>query len=157
MKSGITLPLAERLAASSTRDRAEVLKGFLRDKVSEVLGIEPWQIGARDNLMDLGVDSMKAVELKMIAGREIGLSLSSSLLFDYPNIEALAGFLLEVTGLGLQEQAGLQIVAARREQSSVAANEFAFPEIVSQEHLAVLLKAELEDLGLGIRDDADKQ
>jgi myxalamid-type polyketide synthase MxaB len=153
MKNGLAPSLADRLAAAPTRDRAEVLKKFLCEKVSEVLGIEPWQIEARDNLMDLGVDSMKAVELKMIAGRELGLSLSSSLLFDYPNIEALAGFLLELTGPGVGEQPGSQMIAPWREQSAVAANGFVPPEKLSQERVAALLNAELEELGLRSRDD----
>ena len=45
--------------------------------------------------MDLGVNSMKAVELKLVFERELGLSLSSSLLFDCPTIESLTAFLLE--------------------------------------------------------------
>ena len=45
--------------------------------------------------MDLGVNSMKAVELKMEFERELELSLSSSVLFDCPTVESLTAFLLE--------------------------------------------------------------
>jgi len=45
--------------------------------------------------MDLGVNSMKAVELKIEFERELELSLSSSVLFDCPTVESLTAFLLE--------------------------------------------------------------
>ncbi len=72
---------------------------YLQEQLGARLGLEPHELGPRDNLMDLGVDSLKAMELKVLLETELELELSSSLAFDQPNLEALTGFLLEAAGL----------------------------------------------------------
>ncbi len=94
------IPLADRLRQLPVGERPRVLSGVLRDRISEALGLDPPDVGPRDRLMDLGVNSMKAVELKMAFERELALPLSSSVLFDCPTIESLTAFLLEQVGLG---------------------------------------------------------
>jgi myxalamid-type polyketide synthase MxaB len=86
--------LAAHLHSLAPHDRARAMRAYLRDRIGDALGIEPSEIGSRERLMDLGVSSLKAVELKIEVERELNVSLSSSLLFDYPTIEALAGFLI---------------------------------------------------------------
>ena len=42
----------------------------------------------------MGFDSLMAVELANQMGSSSGISLPVTLLFDYPNIEAMAGYIL---------------------------------------------------------------
>jgi acyl carrier protein len=87
--------LSDSLRQLPVGERPRVLSRVLRDRISEALGIDPSDVAPRDRLMDLGVNSMKAVELKIEFERELELSLSSSVLFDCPTVESLTAFLLE--------------------------------------------------------------
>jgi hypothetical protein len=96
--------------------------------------------------MDLGVNSMKAVELKMTFERELGLSLSSSILFDCPTIESLAAFLVEQMDAAGQAQTRrgpgpdpMVTVAAAAQRATVSADRAA-------RSVAELLAEELADL-----------
>jgi myxalamid-type polyketide synthase MxaB len=91
--------LIDRLRQLPAADRPGVLREALRHRISEALGIDPSDVGDRDRLMDLGVNSMQAVELKIAFERELDTAFSSSLLFDCPTVESLAAFLLAQTRL----------------------------------------------------------
>jgi myxalamid-type polyketide synthase MxaB len=100
--------ILETLRVAHHRLREELLMARLREELGERLGLEPSQIGMRDNLMDLGMDSLKAIEFKSTFESELGLRLSSTLLFDHPDIESLVGFLLEAVGLPTEDPATSQ-------------------------------------------------
>jgi acyl carrier protein len=124
VSAGVThVPLlVDRLRQLPVADRPRVLRGVLRDRISEALGIDPSDVGDRDRLMDLGVNSMTAVELKMAFERELEVSFSSSLLFDCPTVESLAAFLLEQTDLN-----------ARPTSPSVAGDATRIAELLAEE------------------------
>ena len=78
----IALPTSsERLGAVSE----EILR-----IVHDVASVE---IGASDPLMDSGIDSLAGVELKNKVEALYGVELPATAAFDYPNVEALAGYL----------------------------------------------------------------
>ncbi|ADI03776.1 modular polyketide synthase [Streptomyces bingchenggensis BCW-1] len=92
LHGGLTgLPEAER--------RAYVL-GLVRGRVAAVLGHGDTTTIAPDQAFrDLGFDSLTTVELRNALSAETGLTLPSSLVYDYPTPYALADFLLaEVLG-----------------------------------------------------------
>jgi hypothetical protein len=105
--------------------------------------------------MDLGVSSMKAVELKMAFERELELSLSSSILFDCPTVESLTAFLLE------QIDPGQGRTPRGKEPEPVVASASSIPLGAVAEgrpsldgaarSVAELLAEELEDLRRGPR------
>jgi len=122
----------DRLRRASPSERQSLLLQFLREQFSPPLGLEPSQIGIKDNLLELGVDSLKAVEFKSLLESKLSLELSSSLLFDYPSLDALSEFLLQ-QACG-QEQPILP--------SSTVQPELDLPE----DKLVQLLAGELEQL-----------
>jgi acyl carrier protein len=132
-----------RLKFASSRDRQDVICIFLRDRIAESLSIEPHEVGSRDNLMDLGIDSLKAVELKNAVGAELGLLLSTSLLFDYSNLEALSGYLLQQLGMGEK-----QVEDRGQEQKSMDCCMDSGIEALPQERVAELLANELRNLNV---------
>ena len=83
--------------------RRDLLLQFLRAQLAGSLAVDPARIGVRDNLLELGIDSLKAVEFKFLLESQLGLHMSSSLVFDYPTLDALTAFLLEQFA-ALQEQ-----------------------------------------------------
>ncbi len=79
-------------------EHRQVLVEFVRRKVAQVLRRPTTrEIAADQRLMDLGLDSLMAVELRNALTRDLSLtkSLPATLMFDHPSIAAIADFLFE--------------------------------------------------------------
>jgi len=86
--------IAKRLAEVTESERGPLLVSYLCAQVAAVLGMKSQeQIEMRTRLFDLGIDSLMAVELKNRLESGLGQSLHSTLVFDYPTLESLAGYL----------------------------------------------------------------
>ncbi|WP_439145591.1 type I polyketide synthase [Streptomyces canus] len=102
----------ERLVGLSPAECERELLEVVRGVVAGVLGHRGVEaVGVDRPLSDLGFDSLTAVELRNRLGGVTGLSLPSTLVFDYPSVMALVGFLRgELTGRG--GLVGVPLVAA---------------------------------------------
>ena len=69
------------VSGQTTAIRSQVL-----DIVSAVLGAT---VGSDEPLMDAGLDSLGAVELRNGLSRSVGMDLPGTLVFDYPSVEAM--------------------------------------------------------------------
>jgi NAD(P)-dependent dehydrogenase (short-subunit alcohol dehydrogenase family)/acyl carrier protein len=77
-------------------ERHGALLDYLRSQVAATLGMaSPEQLEPRQRLFDIGMDSLMAVELKNRLESGLGMSLRSTLVFDYPTLEALMTHLSE--------------------------------------------------------------
>ena len=88
--------LRARLQAATDDERRELLRGAVCNAVAAVLRLGATELpGRHDRLMDLGMDSLMAVQLRNRIGHLLGLTrpLPSTLMFDQPTIEALATYL----------------------------------------------------------------
>jgi acyl transferase domain-containing protein/SAM-dependent methyltransferase len=123
-------------------ERVDLLVAFVRDHVSAVLRRDSAEetIGRRRNLMELGVDSLMAIELRdrLTAGLGVTKQLPASLIFDYPNIEAIAKYLDELVSGG--GAAGHELAAVRAENGGVSARARAVESLSDDEIEAMLLK-----------------
>ena len=77
-------------AATAVGPSKEVLSLQVHEAVKSVLGSS---VGGDDALMAAGLDSLGSVELKNALERRSGVELPSTLVFDYPTVNALAGYL----------------------------------------------------------------
>ncbi|NES05389.1 MAG: SDR family NAD(P)-dependent oxidoreductase, partial [Okeania sp. SIO2F4] len=86
----------EELEAKAISERMELLTTHIRSMLAKTLGLEDAQkIGMREPLFDLGLDSLMAVELKNRLESSLNVTLSSTLLFDYPVLEKLVKHLAD--------------------------------------------------------------
>ncbi|RLK24972.1 acyl transferase domain-containing protein [Micromonospora sp. M71_S20] len=83
--------LRKRLGELSQAEQARLLVDLIRTAAGEVIGHDsPYAVEAGRPFRDLGFDSLTAVELRGRLARSTGLSLPSSVVFDYPTPQALA-------------------------------------------------------------------
>lgn len=85
----------------------ETVAALIEDEIRKMLYLEPeFVIDVHAPLERLGLDSLMAVELRNVLGRRLGLTLSATLLFDYPSLSSLAGHLAyDQLGLGVDRDA----------------------------------------------------
>ena len=137
--------LKEKLARASTTDRHELLVEYVGREVAAVLrlaGGEPPD--RRHRLMDLGFDSLIAVEFRNRLKRKLELPrLPATLIFDYPTVDAIAAFLGKALAPPAQADETPAPAPAAAEASEPTAG---FEDLSEQEAEALLLK-KLESLG----------
>src|SRR5262249_45732649 len=91
---------AELRALKTERERAAHLPACLRVEIARVLGSPVAAVDPSWPLVDLGLDSLKLVQLRQRFQLLFGVELSTNVLFGFPTVEALVPKLLEVAGLG---------------------------------------------------------
>ena len=88
--------LSRLVGEASGQERRRIVLELVRAETAGVLGHGSGDaIGPRQSFKELGFDSLAAIELRNRLGTLTGLSLSATLVFDYPNPTALADHLLE--------------------------------------------------------------
>ena len=88
----------ERLGEAAPGERMDLMREFVRERVVRVLRLDPAdRPGRHERLMDMGLDSLMAVQLRNLLSTGLGADqpLSATLMFDYPTIDALAAHLLD--------------------------------------------------------------
>ncbi|WP_190127109.1 type I polyketide synthase, partial [Streptomyces inusitatus] len=91
----------ERLAGLAPAEREQAIMELVRTQVAAVLGYQgPDDVDAGRGFLDLGFDSLTAVELRNRLTATAGLRLPVTLIFDYPSPAALAAYLGERLGKG---------------------------------------------------------
>ncbi|MFF8034762.1 SDR family NAD(P)-dependent oxidoreductase [Streptomyces sp. NPDC016626] len=88
------IPLAQRLTGLDAEEQQQLLLDFVREQVGIVLAHPaPRTIDVQRGLLDLGFDSLTAVELRNRLNTLTELRLPSTLVFDHPTIRAVAEYL----------------------------------------------------------------
>ncbi|MEO8057467.1 MAG: beta-ketoacyl synthase N-terminal-like domain-containing protein [Burkholderiales bacterium] len=125
-------------------ERLELLRDFVRDHVVRVLKLDADEPpGRNDRLMDLGFDSLMAVQLRNQLGLGLGLDkpLPATLMFDQPTIDALATYLLERVAPPETEVAVVSKAVAKRAPETLGAAAVA---AMSDADIEALLLSRLE-------------
>ncbi len=89
----------ERIAMAVPEEREQLLLDLVRTHLATVLGrTDPHDIDAEAGLLEMGLDSLTAVELRNHLGTATGLRLPTTVVFDHPTPIALAKYLTSRLG-----------------------------------------------------------
>jgi acyl transferase domain-containing protein/acyl carrier protein len=95
----VSSPLGEHLSAAPAADRLPMMLNVVVAETAELLGKPAGAIDPDRPYADYGATSLAAVELTDQLGRETGLELPLTMLFDQPTPSAVARYLLDRLGL----------------------------------------------------------
>ncbi|AXG81631.1 type I polyketide synthase [Streptomyces paludis] len=68
----------------------------VRARVASVLGVRPAAVGVHRPLTEAGVDSLLAAAVRVALERDLGIGLPATLLWNYPTVGEIAGYLSAV-------------------------------------------------------------
>lgn len=94
--------LREALRQAKPEDRRARLEAHLSKQLGKLLRLEPERIERQTPFKKLGMDSLMSFELRNLLEATTGVQLSAVLLFTYPNLATLAGYLHDAMSLGTE-------------------------------------------------------
>ncbi|MCK8679974.1 type I polyketide synthase [Streptomyces lichenis] len=89
----------------SGEELAAYLLDDVRRRVAAVLGLRPDAIGVHRPLTEAGVDSLLAAAVRVALERDLGVALPATLLWNYPTVSEIAGFLAGVLATRAPDEA----------------------------------------------------
>eukprot|EP01052_Picozoa_sp_SAG31_P007897 SAG31_NODE_386_length_16407_cov_24.639686_2_plen_2943_part_00 len=85
------------LQAAPTAERFALTQKLVLSMATQVMGVA--DIPVEEPLMDVGMDSLSAVEFRnALAAKLRGIDLSDTIMYDYPSIQALSEYISEAVG-----------------------------------------------------------
>jgi acyl transferase domain-containing protein/acyl carrier protein len=127
-------------------ERRAVLADEIERLAGSVLGIMAGKrIERRHSLHDMGLDSLMAVELRNILCKQFNCTLTPTLVFDYPTIEALTGHLADQI-LDADDNTDKSDPSDNKE-ADISTEDMDYLDGISDEDAETLLKEELDRLG----------
>ncbi len=104
------------------------LDNYVYEQIRQTLGFHGEDLDLQTGFFDLGMDSLTALELRNKLQGHLGLTLPSTLIFDYPNIAALIDYLadqlLEKDTPDIRAELG-QVNADHQESDSLVGDDLA--------------------------------
>ena len=152
---GLAHDILEQLRDALPGQRRDLLRDYVCREVAQVLGFDRGHaLDPSQGFFEMGMDSLMAVQINGRLEAVLGKSLPSTLAFDYPNIEALTGYLLG-TLFGPGTQVELQEVrAAEPERASAAPPDI---DSLSEDEIVALLAQELRSIKGGSGDGHEQR
>ncbi|ACC81629.1 type I polyketide synthase [Nostoc punctiforme] len=88
--------ILEKLQQVSDDKRQSLLLTHVRKLAAKVLRLNSWQnLDADKPLIEMGLDSLMALELRNVLENSLACSLPATLLFDYPSLQTLVNHLIQ--------------------------------------------------------------
>jgi acyl carrier protein len=134
--------LLQRLEGIPEDEQHAILLDLVRSNIATVLGSSS-PIDPDRAFQELGFDSLTAVEMRNRLKSATGLALSPTLIFDYPNSAALAGYMHR------------ELVGTSEQQTSAVPGEAEIQRVVGSIPVKRLRQAGVLELLLALANEAD--
>ena len=96
--SSLSSPLTPQDDSSATPSKTVAeISAWLINKIAELLQLAPEKIDSRQPLAVYGLNSIKAVNIATELEEWLGISVTPTIVYDYPTIQALANYLGQTT------------------------------------------------------------
>jgi myxalamid-type polyketide synthase MxaE and MxaD len=114
----------EALLAAEPGERRSLLESHLREQIAQVLKLAPSRIDSGTPLSSLGFDSLMVLELRNRLEASLGITLSATLVWNYPTIAALVPHLASKMEISLDPISGSRVDSQKDdgERAEVLAN-----------------------------------
>jgi acyl transferase domain-containing protein/NADPH:quinone reductase-like Zn-dependent oxidoreductase/NADP-dependent 3-hydroxy acid dehydrogenase YdfG/acyl carrier protein len=89
----VTAPIGQRFGKLSTGDQRQFLLEMIQTHLPPVLGYPDLVLSTDQTFLDLGLNSITALEFRNRITKATGLTFPATLAFDYPTIDMLADYL----------------------------------------------------------------
>jgi len=130
----------QHLENAPVKKRPQLLMAHLHGLITNVLGLPPdHAIPPQQGLMELGLDSLMAIELRNQLSSNLDYQLSATLLFDYPTLEELTNYLIEAI---------FENTASEEHSPKTSSVQTDLPDLdnLADDEVADLLSQEIENL-----------
>jgi len=87
--------LLNTLLSVDEAERNEMLVGFLRSTVADVIDTKEGEVDPETPLMNLGLDSLMTLEVRNRIEAGLNLSCPANLIWSYPTIRSMAGYIAQ--------------------------------------------------------------
>ena len=135
--------LLQQLAEASEDRRRVLLKAHLEQCVRHILRLEKDAgIDPEKGLFDMGMDSLMAVELKSRLEKDTGMTLPSTLTFNYPTISDLSGFFWDRLYAAVSPPAAETNIPLEKTAPTIPVE----TDAMSEDELSDMLMRKLEEL-----------
>jgi NAD(P)-dependent dehydrogenase (short-subunit alcohol dehydrogenase family)/acyl carrier protein len=147
------LGMRQQLTTLPVGEQRKRLEEYLRNEIGTLLGLsKQTTIDARTRLFDFGIDSLMAVQLKNKLEAGLACTLRSTLLFDYPTLDVLTPYLIQVMGLATEKLDTEKIERAdigHQQPHDAHADHAILSKLdeLSEEQVSALLISKLDKLG----------
>ncbi len=92
----MSVAILTTLQQNNPAERSQVLVDFIRQQLADLLELDSVEeIADTQAFVELGTDSMQAVDFKSRLESQLNCSLRTTLVFDYPRLDILADYLLK--------------------------------------------------------------
>ena len=134
-----SVSLRHTIQALDPEQAYSFVENHLREQLALLLHFDPTRIDAHQPLTYIGIDSVMALQLRNRLNSSLELTLSATLLWNYPTLADLVPYLLSQMGLVTSVQE--EVVAAPAKDSEQFNRALAdISELSDEEAMSVLLK-----------------
>ena len=138
----------ELLAIAPGRQRRSLFDSYLRECVAQVLHLPPTRVPSNKSLKTLGLDSLMSLELRNRLEDTLGVTLSATVIWNYPTIDALTPFLAEKMRIPLEES---KSQASAEKEAESALQDF---DHLNKDEIEALLAEELSAIDDSLKEVA---